>query len=163
MSKTMKNTEILCKQLIESVENNDFENVKRLTEELKENVNTVIPYKNKAERDALTHAAHHGNINIAKHIVNNYGNVNIFYNNERWNVITEAITHRNAQMIELFLSHATLITKQKALDYAREREKPDDTIINLIAESMVKDLAPIFDLISGINTSVDVTGDINEY
>ena len=30
----MKRTEILCKQLIESVEKNDFENVKRLTEEL---------------------------------------------------------------------------------------------------------------------------------
>lgn len=74
----MKRTEILCKQLIESVEKNDFENVKRLTEELKENVNTIVPYKNKPERDALTQAAHHGNINIAKHIVNNYGNVNFF-------------------------------------------------------------------------------------
>lgn len=159
----MKRNEILCKQLIEAVENNDFENVKRLTEELKENVNTVVPYKDKAERDALTHAAHHGNINIAKHIVNNYGNVNIFYNNERWNAITEAITHRNAQMIELFLSHATLTTKQKALDYAREREKADDHIVNLIAESMVKDLAPLFDLITGLNSSVDVVGDNSEY
>lgn len=159
----MKRTEILCRQLIESVEKNDFENVKRLTEELKENVNTIIPYKDKPERDALTHAAHHGNITIAKHIVNNYGNVNVFYNNERWNAMTEAITHRNAKMIELFLSHATLTTKQKALDYAREEEKPDDTIINLIAESMVKDLAPLFDLITGLNSSVDVVGDNNEY
>lgn len=159
----MKRTEILCKQLIESVEKNDIENVKRLTEELKDNVNTVIPYKNKAERDALTHAAHHGNINIAKHIVNNYGNVNVFYNNEKWNAMTEAISHRNEQMIELFLSHATLTTKQKALDYAREEEKPDDTIINLIAESMVKDLAPLFDLITGLNSSVDVVGDSIEY
>lgn len=159
----MKRTEILCKQLIESVEKNDFENVKRLTEELKENVNTVIPYKTKPERDALTHAAHHGNITIAKHIVNNYGNVNVFYNNERWNAMTEAISHRNAKMIELFLSHATLTTKQKALDYAREEEKPDDTIINLIAESMVKDLAPLFDLITGLNSSVDVVGDNSEY
>lgn len=32
----MKRTKILCKQLIESVEKNDFESVKRLTEELKE-------------------------------------------------------------------------------------------------------------------------------
>lgn len=159
----MKRTEILCKQLIESVEKNDFENVKRLTEELKDNVNTVITYKNKAERDALTQAAHHGNINIAKHIVNNYGNVNVFYNNEKWNAMTEAISHRNEQMIELFLSHATLTTKQKALDYAREEEKPDDTIINLIAESMVKDLAPLFDLITGLNSSVDVVGDNSEY
>ena len=134
-----------------------------MTEELKENVNTIIPYKDKPERDALTHAAHHGNITIAKHIVNNYGNVNVFYNNERWNAMTEAITHRNAKMIELFLSHATLTTKQKALDYAREEEKPDDTIINLIAESMVKDLAPLFDLITGLNSSVDVVGDNNEY
>lgn len=159
----MKRTEILCKQLIESVEKNDFENVKRLTEELKDNVNTVITYKNKAERDALTQAAHHGNINIAKHIVNNYGNVNVFYNNEKWNAMTEAISHRNEQMIELFLSHATLTTKQKALDYAREEEKPDDTIINLIAESMVKDLAPLFDLITGINVVGDVASNSNEY
>lgn len=159
----MKRTEILCKQLIESVEKNDFENVKRLTEELKDNVNTVITYKNKAERDALTQAAHHGNINIAKHIVNNYGNVNVFYNNEKWNAMTEAISHRNAQMIELFLSYATLTTKQKALDYAREEEKPDDTIINLIAESMVKDLAPLFDLIKGISVSGDVACDSSEY
>lgn len=159
----MKKTEILCKQLIESVEKNDFENVKRLTEELKDNVNTVIPYKNKTERDALTQAAHHGNINIAKHIVNNYGNVNFFYNSEKWNAMTEAISHRNEQMIELFLSHATLTTKQKALDYAREEEKPDDTIINLIAESMVKDLAPLFDLITGINVVGDVASNSNEY
>lgn len=159
----MKRTEILCKQLIESVERNDFESVKRLTEELKENVNTVIPYKNKAERDALTQAAHQGNINIAKHIVNNYGNVNVFYNNEKWNAMTEAISHRNEQMIKLFLSHATLTTKQKALDYAREEEKPDDTIINLIAESMVKDLAPLFDLITGINVVGEVVNDSNEY
>lgn len=158
----MKRTKILCRQLIESVEKNDIENVQRLTEELKENVNTVIPYKNKAERDALTHAAHHGNINIAKHIVNNYGNVNVFYNNEKWNAMTEAISHRNEQMIELFLSHATLNTKQKALDYAREEDKPDDKIINLIAESMANDLAPLFDLIKGINVAGDVTGDIND-
>lgn len=159
----MKRTEILCKQLIESVEKNDFENVKRLTEELKDNVNTVITYKNKAERDALTQAAHHGNINIAKHIVNNYGNVNVFYNNEKWNAMTEAISHRNEQMIELFLSHATLTTKQKALDYAREEEKPDDTIINLIAESMVKDLAPLFDFITSIGALGDVASDSNEF
>lgn len=159
----MKRTEILCKQLIESVEKNDFENVKRLTEELKDNVNTVIPYKNKTERDALTQAAHQGNINIAKHIVNNYGNVNVFYNNDKWNAMTEAISHRNKQMIELFLDHATLTTKQKALDYAREKEKPDDTIINLIAESMVKDLAPLFDLITGIGALGEVASDSNEF
>lgn len=159
----MKRTKILCKQLLESVEKNDIENVQKLTEELKENVNTVIPYKNKAERDALTHAAHHGNINIAKHIVNNYGNVNVFYNNEKWNAMTEAISHRNKQMIELFLSHATLNTKQKALDYAREEDKPDDKIINLIAESMVNDLAPLFDLIKGINVSGDIVCDSSEY
>lgn len=159
----MKRTKILCKQLLESVEKNDIENVQKLTEELKENVNTVIPYKNKAERDALTHAAHHGNINIAKHIVNNYGNVNVFYNNEKWNAMTEAISHRNEQMIKLFLSHATLNTKQKALDYAREEDKPDDKIINLIAESMVNDLAPLFDLIKGINVSGDVVSDTSEY
>lgn len=159
----MKRTEILCRQLIESVEKNDFENVKRLTEELKENVNTVIPYKTKPERDALTHAAHHGNITIAKHIVNNYGNVNIFYNNDKWNAVTEAISHRNAPMIELFLKHATPTTKQKALDYAREEEQPDEAMISLIAESMVKDLAPLFDLIAGLNSSVDVVGDNIEY
>ena len=66
-------------------------------------------------------------------------------------------------MIELFLDHATLTTKQKALDYAREEEKPDDTIINLIAESMVKDLAPLFDLISGIGALGEVASDSNEY
>ena len=159
----MKRTEILCRQLIESVEKNDFESVKRLTEELKDNVNTVIPYRNKAERDALTHAAHHSNITIAKHIVNNYGNVNIFYNNDKWNAVTEAISHRNVPMIELFLERATPTTKQKAIDYAREEEKPDDTIINLIAESMVKDLAPLFDLISGIGTLGDVASDSNEF
>jgi hypothetical protein len=58
----MRRIEMLCKHLIESVENNDIENVKKLTDELKEDVNRVIPYKDKVERDALTHAAHHGNI-----------------------------------------------------------------------------------------------------
>ena len=159
----MKRTEILCRQLIESVEKNDFENVKRLTEELKENVNTVIPYKNKAERDALTHAAHHGNITIAKHIVNNYGNVNIFYNNDKWNAVTEAIAHRNKPMIELFLERATPTTKQKALDYAREEEQPDEAMISLIAESMVKDLAPLFDFITSIGALGDVASDSNEF
>lgn len=77
--------------------------------------------------------------------------------------MTEAISHRNEQMIKLFLSHATLTTKQKALDYAREEEKPDDNIINLIAESMVKDLAPLFDLITGINVVGDVACDSSEY
>lgn len=159
----MKRIEVLCKHLIESVEKNDVETVKKLTDELKDNVNKVIPYNDKAERDALTHAAHHGNITIAKHIVNNYGNVNLFYNNEKWNAITEAIAHRNEQMINLFLSRATLTTKQKALDYAREEEKPDNKMINLIAESLVKDLAPLFDFMKGLDLSGDVASDNSEY
>ncbi len=146
----MKRIDKICNQLLKSVENNDIESVERLTDELKENVNKVIPYKNKPERDALTHAAHHGNINIAKHIVNNYGNVNVFYNNERWNALTEAICHKNEQMIELFLSKATLTTKQKALDYAREEEKPDEKMITLIVDSIMRDIGPIFDLIKDI-------------
>lgn len=152
----MKRIEKLCNQLLASVESNDMENVEKLTDELKENVNKVVPYKNKPERDALTHAAHHGNINIAKHIVNNYGNVNIFYNNERWNAVTEAIAHRNEQMVNLFLSKATLTTKQKALDYAREEEKPDEKMINLIVDSIMKDVGPIFDIIREVGMSGDI-------
>jgi hypothetical protein len=155
----MRRIEMLCKHLIESVEKNDIESVRTLTEELKEDVNRVIPYKNKPERDALTHAAHHGNITIAKHIVNNYGNVNVFYNNDRWNAVTEAIAHRNEQMVNLFLSKATLTTKQKALDYAREEEKPDERMISLIAESLAKDIAPIFDFIREFTVLGDVASD----
>lgn len=158
----MKRIDKICNQLLKSVENNDIESVERLTDELKENVNRVIPYKNKPERDALTHAAHHGNINIAKHIVNNYGNVNVFYNNERWNALTEAISHKNEQMIELFLSKATLTTKQKALDYAREEEKPDEKMINLIVDSIMRDVGPIFDLIKDIGVAGDHAADSSE-
>ncbi len=155
----MKRIEVLCRHLIESVEKDDIETVRKLTDELKEDVNRVIPYKDKAERDALTHAAHHGNITIAKHIVNNYGNVNVFYNNDRWNAVTEAIAHRNEQMVNLFLSKATLTTKQKALDYAREEEKPDERMISLIAESLAKDIAPIFDFIREFTVLGDVASD----
>lgn len=158
----MKRIDKLCNQLLKSVENNDIESVERLTEELKENVNKVVPYKNKAERDALTHAAHTGNINIAKHIVNNYGNVNIFYNNDRWNAVTEAIAHRNEQIVELFLSKATLTTKQKALDYAREEEKPDEKMITLIVDSIMRDIGPIFDLIKDIGVVGEIANDSSE-
>lgn len=158
----MKRIDKICNQLLKSVENNDIESVERLTDELKENVNKVIPYKNKPERDALTHAAHHGNINIAKHIVNNYGNVNVFYNNERWNALTEAICHKNEQMIELFLSKATLTTKQKALDYAREEEKPDEKMITLIVDSIMRDIGPIFDLIKDIGVVGEQAADSSE-
>lgn len=158
----MKRIEKLCNQLLASVENNDMENVEKLTDELKENVNKVVPYKNKPERDALTHAAHHGNINIAKHIVNNYGNVNIFYNNERWNAVTEAIAHRNEQMVNLFLSKATLTTKQKTLDYAREEENPDEKMITMIVDSIMKDVGPIFDLIKDIGVVGEHAADNSE-
>lgn len=158
----MRRIEMLAKHLIESVENNDIESVRTLTEELKDDVNKVIPYRNKPERDALTHAAHHGNITIATHIVNNYGNVNIFYNNERWNAVTEAIAHRNGDMVDLFLSKATPTTKQKALDYAREEEKPDDKMIGMIAQSMADDVACIFGVIKDICVVGEQAADSSE-
>jgi hypothetical protein len=62
-------------------------------------------------------------------------------------------------MVNLFLSKATLTTKQKALDYAREEEKPDDKMIGMISESLAKDIAPIFDFIREFTVLGDVASD----
>lgn len=142
----MKRIETMCNHLIESVEKNNLEDVKKLTEQLKHDVNKIVPYKNKPERDALTEAAHHGNITIVNYLVNNYGNVNIFYNGGKWNALTEAVHHKNETAFKILLSKANLDTKQKVMDYIRE-EDYDEKMLDILTESVGKDLAPFFDFL----------------
>ena len=116
--KTIKRLEMLAKQLVESVSNNDFERVKELTSILKDNVNMAVQYGKKPERDALTEAVHHGNIKIVNYIVNNYGNVNTHIAGGKYNALTEAISHGNLELLKLLLEKANCTTKQITLDYA---------------------------------------------
>jgi|688.fasta_scaffold95192_10 hypothetical protein len=148
----MKRIETICKHLIESVEKNNLEEVKKLTEELKHDVNTIVSYKNKLERDALTEAAHHGNITVINYLINNYGNVNIFYNSGKWNALTEAVAHKNGEVFKLLLSKANLDTKQKVMDYIRN-EDYDEKMLDILTTSVGQDLAPLFDFFHEVGFS----------
>lgn len=152
----MKRIENLAQQLIESIAKNDFEKVKALTTELKDNVNLAVAYGKKTERDALTEAVHQGNIKIVNYIVNNYGNVNTHIESGKYNTLTEAISHSNKTLLKLLLEKANSDTKQRTLDYAIEEKETE--MVEIISKSIVADHQALFEVIE----QVDLNGEVSE-
>lgn len=151
----MKRIESLAQQLVDSVAKNDFEKVKTLTSELKDNVNLAVKYGKKLERDALTEAVHQGNIKIVNYIANNYGNVNTHIDAGKYNALTEAISHSNKTLLKLLLEKANSDTKQRTLDYAIEEKETD--IAEIISKSIVTDHQALFEVIEQIALNGEVS------
>lgn len=150
----MKRLENLVHRLLVNIKKDNTDEIEKTVNILQENVNLPIKYMEENERDALTEATHNNKIKIVNYLINNKANVNFHVNKGKYSALTEAISHKNVEILKLLLKTANSNTKQTALDYCIEN---NSEMGKIIADSIISDHKDFFDFIGTMGNSTDLT------